>query len=984
MIQKIGLLNFNTHNYSINNAQKHTTNTFKQNIQYNNTQNLQGVPYSYISFKGIENTDSIRFNKKAKILLEHAKTIALNYNHTEITPYHVIQAAIEENESSIKALMEKPELYNDEEQSTLHNMVNTFAKKDVILNPDELEYFLDETEVLKEENLKMLDTLPNNTSENKDLSISDDLKAKLKELNGQEINSYALLGVAFNTIIGQGTYYPSSYIEAFHSLALFKNDDEVYKHYLEAFDKKAIEVWNKLALGSSLFVISKNEEDKNRMVASIVNTLSEPKHGNFTPDNTYVYSINPESSPQTLIKEIGNISECNPDKKLLFMIDMDDLILQTLSQKNNVFTYSPELFEIANLAKNNVKIMFLQNSSSYYPFMQEDEIKKAFSKYINYHIPPVQSYEVSGILKKNKELLKDVSKPFQKDAREKTIVLAEKLEGAFPDKAVDLMKRISEYYGDDVKSITSKDVEEFAYIAGDLFNNDSDETPIIYNTGKTLATYYGKETTKKDIENIVKQIKTGRIGTQGMVIYSKDDEAGAGKKYTAEVIAGEAKVPFLELDSADFATSDYDYESRTKTTPADQMTKIFNDIKLAAKQNPYKTAILYINNFDEFAFSGQYISGYKQAKAQLSREMEKAINEDVNILVMGSTIEEYSPYIPMVIKDFSQNIIVDSPAYNKKSRKEVLENIIAKQKLPLSYKTKEQKAELIDKLVKITEYFSYVEIKNLVNKTSQIMLERDKKRASIGEFIEAYLQLATGRTSNPEMPSYNKEATTSHECGHATNLEVMNNIYRTKGKPWFTSRDVNFITLDPRGTFLGAVFEGKTENSDYPFEAMFADIVCAYGGHSCEKEFFDMDGSAGISQDLAQATSAAKRGVEYFGLGYHTGKISNSSKIPSGILNENIYKDTEVILTNAQIVSDLITEAYKDFNVWFTQKYSKLIGSNNCMIDGDDFRKSLNNWIASQSEVVKEELKIVEDIILDIIKSTKNGKIYYHTKKLAK
>jgi ATP-dependent Zn protease len=429
------------------------------------------------------------------------------------------------------------------------------------------------------------------------------------------------------------------------------------------------------------------------------------------------------------------------------------------------------------------------------------------------------------------------------------------------------------------------------------------------------------------------------------------------------------------------------YEHETSSNglnAALSMTKFFSDIKLAAKQNPYKTAILFINNFEDFVFSDSYHSGYKQAKTQLSREMDKAISDDINILVVGSTREEYAEYIPMFIKDFSQNIVVDSPAYNKKSRKDVITNILAKESLPLAYRTRAEKEDLINKLVKLTEYFSYVQIKNLISKTEQIMLEREKTKAGIGEFIEAYLQEITGRTSQPDMPDYNKRATTSHECGHATNLEIMNKLYEQKGEPWYKSRDVKFITLDPRGDFLGAVFEGKGENIDYPFEAMFSDLVCSYGGHSCEKYFFNMDGSSGISQDLAQATSAAKRAIEYFGLGYNTGKISNAAGINSGKYQENVYSDLNVLLTNAQIVSDLITEGYKDFNIWFTEKYSKLIGSDNCMIDGDDFRKQLNAWILSQPEKIKEELNILDDMILDIIKASKNGKIYYHAKKVIK
>ncbi len=232
------------------------------------------------------------------------------------------------------------------------------------------------------------------------------------------------------------------------------------------------------------------------------------------------------------------------------------------------------------------------------------------------------------------------------------------------------------------------------------------------------------------------------------------------------------------------------------------------------------------------------------------------------------------------------------------------------------------------------------------------------------------------------MPDYNKRATTSHECGHATNLEVMGDILARKGEPWHQSHEVNFITLDPRGNFLGAVFENRKENSDLPFEALFTSIVCAYGGYSCEKAFFNMDGSSGISSDLAQAAGAAKRGIEYFGLGYNTGKISNAVGIKSGKYNENVFKDMDVILTNAQIVSDMITDGYKEFNKWFTKKYSKKIGTDECMVDGDDFRKALKKWKKSLSTEMKANLEIMDDIIMDVIKSTKNGKKYFQVKKV--
>ena len=986
MISKI---NFCTPN--INNFQKNKqkcTNSVKQVNEYKATNTeLKGVPVSYISFKSSSAEKQLKTTIGAEKMLKAAKEIATRYNHTEITPYHILLASIEETEEKLAYYASTGQIIEfGTEVSTLHTLVNNFAKKNVLNDSDSQELFLEELNNLKNDTLEELSKIPQTIVEDEaeGFVYSEDLKRSFANIN-EEVNEYNLLGIAINTLTFQGVTYASNFLGTFQTLSLYKSPDEIYESYLEAFDPKAIEMWNKLALGSNLFVLSKNNEDKDRIVTSFISTINSAKHGNYNENNTSIFAIADDVDPNVLINELEKNQSSLTDEKMIVIMDLDNLLPKLIDTKSEAgLECKPEFYKLINLANSNTKFIFLQNENENYQLMLSPAMKKIFKNYINYNIPPIQSYEVSDILRKNKQLLKEVKKPFYPDAREKAIILAEKMDGAYPDKAVELMKRISEYYGDEVKKITAKDIDEFAYIASDIFKEDSKKSSIVYNTGKTLSSYYGKETTKKDIENIVKQIKTGRIGTQGYIISAKDKEAGAGKKYTAEVIAGEAKVPFLEINTSDFATASYDDDLSAKIPPATVMTKYFNDIKLAARQNPYKTAIIYINNFDEFAFSDNYNPGYKQAVTQLSREMEKAIKEDINILVMGSTQSAYTEYIPLFIKDFSQNIVVDSPAFNKKSRKEVLINTIAKEKLPLVYKTNEQKEVLINKLVKLTEYFSYVDIKNLINKTAQIMIERNKSKAGIGEFIEAYLQLVTGRTSQPEMPLYNKKLITSHECGHATNLEVINKLYQAKGQPWYRRQDVNFITLDPRGDFLGAVFEGSSENASYPFEALFSDLVCSYGGHSCEKAFFDMDGSAGISQDLASATAVAKRGIERFGLGYHTGKISNAANIQTNTYSEKVYSDLEVFLTNAQIASDLITEAYKDFNTWFTNKYSKLIGTDNCMVDGDEFRKQLTSWIASQSEKVKEELAIVDEILLDIIKSSKNGKIYYHTKKLVK
>ena len=936
-----------------------------------------GVPVSYISFKGKE--EKLNFTPDAVALIERAENVAKERGQSEITPYHILEASIlETHENFNKLTEESSEEIEIETLSALNELANNFSKDDILSDNDKLETFLNEVENLQTNTEAALDKIPAE-KEDSEIELSQEIKNQIaKSTDGKidAINGYIVLGAAFNALAAKGVSYPTDFLKTFISMSHFKGREELSENYEKYYNTRAMDIWDKLALGSSLFVTYADEKEADRTAASIVKTLKQTKKGGFSDKNTLIYNMSDDIQMPDFIKEVEDIAENTPNKTKIFIANIDNLLLSTRKNDDDMQVYYPqEFFDLVN-KNDDVKFIFLQEHDANFQAMQNSIIKRGFSNFLTYSIPPIRTYETQEIFTKNKSLRNNIKTPFTKDARDKAILYADKLDGIFPDKALDLMNRIARYYGETRKKINSHDVDEFAELAKELFNNDKKNAEIIYNTGKNLSSLYGKDTTKKDLEAIVRQIKTGKIGTRGYIMYSKDPEAGSGRRHTAQALAGEAKVPFIEIASSDFATSIDDDETGDRTSPKVEMNKIFTEIKKAAEQNEFKTAILFVNNFEDFAFSGPYLAGYKQAMAQMEKEMSKAEAERLNIVVIGSTDEYYADAIPTVVRGFSQNIAIDTPAFNKNSRKEIIQNRLKEADFKLDCRTNEQKEFLINKLVKLTEYMSFVEIKTMLEKAEQIMRERGKSKASIGEFIEAYLQLMTGRTSRPEMPEYNKRATTSHECGHAVNLEVMNEILKEKGKPWHQFRDVNFITLDPRGNFLGAVFEGKGENSDYPFEAMFTGLVCAYGGYSCEKMFFDMDGSSGISQDLAQASSSAKQGIEYFGFGHNTGKISNAAGIKSGKYAENVFKDMNVILTNAQMASDLITETYKGFNQWFTDKYSKLIGTDDCMIDGDDFRAILAKWKNNQTKDIKEEIAILGDMIMDIIKASKEGKIY--------
>ena len=202
----------------------------------------------------------------------------------------------------------------------------------------------------------------------------------------------------------------------------------------------------------------------------------------------------------------------------------------------------------------------------------------------------------------------------------------------------------------------------------------------------------------------------------------------------------------------------------------------------------------------------------------------------------------------------------------------------------------------------------------------------------------------------------------------------MNNVAKTRGEKWHVPTKVNFITLDPRGMFGGAVFSGYDANKQVSFETMFSDIVYSFGGNSAEQTFYNMNGSYGISCDMQSVRKDAEGMVKVMGLGAKTGKMSiEDGEDLSDKTKEMIEDDERVIIHNGKIVSDLITEIYADFNKEFTEKYAHRVGTGECIINGDDFRQMLNDWKSRQTPEKQHELELCDDMILKIIDCTKKG-----------
>lgn len=934
--------------------------------------NISGVPKSYVSFVGNVEEKPLNYSEDAKSLVDFAEKIALQGKNPETNPLHILLASVLITEAGIQA-MEKEglplaEMGEGANAPAIVQIASQFANQNVLADEASADFFKENLQYFKEDIMEGIKSLPSSNNV-KSAPMQKELGQELKALNLPSIGEQAVVATSFNAASKNGFEGTMAFLKGFESLSLY--DDISKKPYVQAFDERAENVWKKLALGANVFATVKNNEDGDMLIPSIAVALENNKYGGMNPKNTELIVLSEKATDKQLLEQVFTLAQEDKSKNYVVVAKTEDILYNSTAQSNDpkqIGMPTQPFIGAVSAAVDNVKLILIENEDENYARTHEMGINSAFKEFLSYSVPPLSAKETKLMFKQMPDLAEGFGPKFTTRAINKVIDRTDVVDGAFPPKAQNILKKIAKF-NPDKKVITEKDVNVFVKEAGDFFKDKSGDAfvEVEYDTGKRLKDMYGKETTKKDVAAIVNQIKSNKVGTKGMLIYSKDGVAGSGSRFTAQVIAGEAKAPFVEMNTSDF-TGQACTIFGEPMSHAGAMKKVFHMAKTAAKQNENKAAVLYIQDFHNFVFGGGPLG---EAMGQLSRDMDKAKDEGLNIIVIGSTIEEGAQKIPETVRGFNQILAVDSPARNAESRQNILNVQLKEQKLKLEASTPQEQAKMMNKLVNLTERMSFVEIKDMLDKTKLIASERKHKKAAIGDFYEAYLQLATGRTSHPETNIGTKRMITSHECGHATNLEVMLDLAERKGESWHKGKQVNFITLDPRGDFMGAVFEGETDNMVAPFETIFSDLVCAFGGNSCEKEFFNTDGSIGISGDMGQATAMAKAAVSQFGMGFHTGKISAAGGM---MTPDTLYKDVDIMISNAQTVSDLITKRYTEFNKQFTEKYSQLIGTNECMVDGEEFKNSYKEWRKAQSPEKQKELDALDDRILEIIQDTKNGK----------
>ena len=915
-------------------------------------------------------------NTPAKVLIKKLEQNAKASGYDSITTMHVIKHELKELDKYIDDLNKGNKDYNFEKQPIFATYLEQESTKDVVSKP-ELRKLIQPVikKYIKEADNILEEEKPNTTNVNvnaNDIKFSSDLTDAVysfyKENKVNDVTPYIISSGAFLSPDEITSNFEKHFMDDINNAIMINHKPLNERIPFSEYENKAQNVLKNISLGTNIFITFDQNKD------NIQNFLDTVKKVNDETDkNTEIIEFNNYAQGTNVVNKITQLGK---DKSKNYIIAMQPTMvvaneLDPEEIASGIIAINSDLNEKINNPPSNIKYMLYDIKNNFYSLSN----LPMFSSFEEATIPTLSTAQMITSFKENPLLMKDIHKNFTKKAIEKTVEASAQMDGVFPEKTQQLMKKIVSY-NINKKEINEKDVAQYVKEVPGLFKKNGEETSIdvVFDTNKKMKNFVGKTETQKEASLLAKQIKSNKMGTKGIIVYSQDGSPGSGRRFTAKAIAGEARVPYLEVNTMDFGTKEVDLFGGGSLSPEASIKKLFSLVTTQAEANKHKSAVLFIDNFELFSVGEQVSLYHQKAMAQLLREMEKAQKAGLNILVVGSVAD------PRLIGEaamksfkFVDKIAVTSPAYNTEERIAVIKHTSKREKIKLAGSPSEQ-ANIIEYAAEISGGFPFIYLQNLTKKAASIASERGHKAVDKGDFTEAYLQITTGRPSSKKINEHEKRIVTSHECGHATNLEVMNNIAKTKGEKWHIPSKVHFVTLDPRGMFGGAVFSGDDANKQISFETMFADIVYSFGGNAAEQEFYNMNGSYGITCDMQSVREDAEDMVKTMGLGAKTGKMTILEDDNLSERTKQMIEDDErVIIHNGKIVSDLITEIYADFNKEFTKKYSDRVGTGECIINGDDFRKELNNWKARQTPEKQQELEACDDVILEIIDCTKKG-----------
>ena len=361
----------------------------------------------------------------------------------------------------------------------------------------------------------------------------------------------------------------------------------------------------------------------------------------------------------------------------------------------------------------------------------------------------------------------------------------------------------------------------------------------------------GLEEEKEELEEIVdflkdpkKYISLGARIPKGVLL---EGPPGTGKTLLAKATAGEAGVPFFTISGSDFV-------EMFVGVGASRVRDLFEQAK---KNAP---CIVFIDEIDAVARRrGTGMGGghdeREQTLNQMLVEMDGfGVNEGIIVMAATNRVDILDPAILRPGR-FDRKVLVGRP--DVRGREQILE-VHAKNK-PIGDDVN------LENIARITAGFTGADLENLLNEAAILAAKGDKPYITQANIDQAMIKVGIGKEKKSKIISEKeKKITAYHESGHAILFHVLPDV-----------GPVHTVSIIPTGAGAAGYTMPLPEKDEMVLTKgkMLQEIMVSLGGRIAEELILD-DITTGASQDIKQATSAAKAMVTKYGFSDKLGLIN--------------------------------------------------------------------------------------------------------------
>lgn len=367
----------------------------------------------------------------------------------------------------------------------------------------------------------------------------------------------------------------------------------------------------------------------------------------------------------------------------------------------------------------------------------------------------------------------------------------------------------------------------------------------------TFGDVAGLREEKEDLEEVVdflknpgKYMELGARIPKGILLVGPP---GTGKTLLAKAVAGEAHVPFFTISGSDFV-------EMFVGVGASRVRDLFADAKRNAP------CIIFIDEIDAVARRrGTGLGGghdeREQTLNQMLVEMDGfSVNEGIIVMAATNRVDILDPAILRPGR-FDRKVAVGRP--DVKGREDILK--IHTRNKPLG-----EDVDLLE-IARTTAGFAGADLENLMNE-SAINAAKESRKFIIKEDVDkAFIKVGIGTERKSRVvPESERRITAYHESGHAILFHLLEGV-----GPVYT------VSIIPTGQGAAGYTMPLPEN-DNVFDTkgkILQDIKVSLGGRIAEEMIMD-DITTGASQDIKQATAAARAMVVKYGMSEKLGLIN--------------------------------------------------------------------------------------------------------------